>query len=100
MDTDKRESSFNEAQIIAVLRGQKAGRVTAEVAAGMGSANGRSTAGRPSSRNAGFDAQKLETLEDENRRLKKLLVSRGFRSMRIAWRKRRRAAQGSFLSWC
>ncbi len=70
-----RKSRFNEAQIIAVLREQEAGTATAEVCRRHGVSE--QTFYRWKAKYGGMqvsDAQKLKTLEDENRRLKKLLA--------------------------
>ncbi len=70
-----RKSRFTEAQIIAVLREQEAGSATAEVCRRHGISE--QTFYRWKAKYSGMsvsDAQKLKTLEDENRRLKKLLA--------------------------
>jgi putative transposase len=70
-----RKSRFNEAQIIAILREQEAGSATAEVCRRHGVSE--QTFYRWKAKYGGMqasDAQKLKTLEDENRRLKKLLA--------------------------
>ena len=70
-----RKSRFTEAQIIAVLREQEAGSATAEVCRRHGVSE--QTFYRWKAKYGGMqvsDAQKLKTLEDENRRLKKLLA--------------------------
>ena len=70
-----RKSRFNEAQIIAVLGEQEAGTPTAEVCRRHGIS--QQTFYRWKARYGGMDVsdtQKLKTLEDENRRLKKLLA--------------------------
>jgi transposase len=66
---------LTEAQIIGVLREQEAGGVTAEVCRRHGISE--QTFYRWKAKYSGMsvsDAQKLKTLEDENRRLKKLLA--------------------------
>ena len=70
-----RKSRFNEAQIIGALREQEAGSPTAEVCRRHGISE--QTFCRWRAKYAGMgvsDAHKLKTLEDENRRLKKLLA--------------------------
>ena len=70
-----KKSRFNEGQIIAVLREQEAGSPTAEVCRRHGISE--QTFYRWKAKYSGMsvsDAQKLKTLEDENRRLKKLLA--------------------------
>ena len=70
-----KKSRFNEAQIIGVLREQEAGSPTAEVCRRHGISE--QTFYRWKAKYSGMnvsDAQKLKTLEDENRRLKKLLA--------------------------
>ena len=70
-----RKSRFDEAQIIGVLREQEAGSATAEVCRRHGISE--QTFYRWKAKYGGMgvsDAQKLKTLEDENRRLKKLLA--------------------------
>ena len=67
--------TLNEAQIIGVLREQEAGSATAEVCRRHGISE--QTFYRWKAKYSGMsvsDAQKLRTLEDENRRLKKLLA--------------------------
>jgi len=70
-----RTSRFSEAQIIGVLREQEAGSPTAEVCRRHGISE--QTFYRWKAKYGGMqasDAQKLKALEDENRRLKKLLA--------------------------
>jgi putative transposase len=70
-----RTSRFSDAQIIGVLREQEAGARRRRSAGGMGSAS--KTFYRWKAKYGGMqasDAQKLKALEDENRRLKKLLA--------------------------
>ena len=70
-----RTSRFSEAQIIAVLREQEAGGATAEVCRRHGVS--QQTFYRWKAKYGGMDvseASRLKTLEDENRRLKKLLA--------------------------
>lgn len=70
-----RTSRFSEAQIIGVLREQEAGGRTEEVCRRHGIS--AQTFYRWKAKYGGMDvseAQKLKTLEDENRRLKKLLA--------------------------
>ena len=70
-----KKSRFNETQIIGVLREQEAGSPTAEVCRRHGISE--QTFYRWKAKYSGMtvsDAQKLRTLEDENRRLKKLLA--------------------------
>ena len=70
-----RKSRFSEEQIIAILKEQEAGRTTAEVCRRHGISQPTSTTGSRSS--AGMevsDAKRLKALEEENRKLKKLLA--------------------------
>ena len=70
-----RKSRFNDEQIIGVLREQEAGSSTAEVCRRHGISE--QTFYRWKSKYGGMtpsDAQRLKGLEDENRRLKKLLA--------------------------
>jgi len=70
-----KKSRFSEEQIIRILKEQEAGAPTAEVCRRHGI--GASTFYKWKSKYGGMevsDAKKLKTLEDENRRLKKLLA--------------------------
>jgi putative transposase len=70
-----RKSRFNEEQIIAILREQEAGGRTEEVCRRHGIST--TTFYKWKARYGGMgpsDAQRLRSLEDENRRLKKLLA--------------------------
>ncbi len=70
-----KKSRFSEDQIIGVLREQEAGSKTEDVCRKHGVS--QQTFYRWKAKYGGmttFDAQKLKTLEDENRRLKKLLA--------------------------
>jgi putative transposase len=99
-----RRSRFSEGQIIGVLREQESGATTAEVCRRHGISE--QTFYRWKAKYGGLgpsDAQRLKSLEDENRRLKKLLaqIDPGCRgSERPAGKKlsspaaRRRAALG------
>jgi putative transposase len=74
-ETDVKKSRFTEAQIIDVLREQEAGGTTGEVRRRHGSSP--QTFYRRKAKYGGLevsDAQKLKGLDDENRRLKKLLA--------------------------
>jgi putative transposase len=70
-----RKSRFSEGQIIGVLREQETGATTAEVCRRHGISE--QTFYRWKAKYGGMglsDAQRLRSLEDENRRLKKLLA--------------------------
>ena len=70
-----RTSRFSDAQIIGILREHEAGSATAEVCRRHGISE--QTFYRWKAKVGGMqasDAQKLKALEDENRRLKKLLA--------------------------
>jgi putative transposase len=70
-----RKSRFNEGQIIGVLREQESGATTAAVCRRHGISE--QTFHHWKARYGGrgrSDAQRLQSLEDENRRLKKLLA--------------------------
>jgi putative transposase len=70
-----KKSRFTEGQIIAILREQEAGSATAEVCRRHGISE--QTFYRWKAKYGGMtpsDAQKLKGMEDENRRLKKLLA--------------------------
>lgn len=70
-----RKSRFSEERIISVLREQEAGMATAEVCCRHGISE--QTFYRWKARYGGMapsDAAKLKSLEEENRRLKKLLA--------------------------
>ncbi len=70
-----KKNGFTEEQIIAVLREQETGSATAEVSRRHGISE--QTFYRWKARYGGMtpsDAQKLKGLEDDNRRLKKLLA--------------------------
>ena len=70
-----RTSRFSDAQIIGILREHEAGSATAAVCRRHGISE--QTFYRWKAKYSGMsvsDAQKLKTLEDENRRLKKLLA--------------------------
>jgi len=65
-------SRFNEEQIIAILREHEAGAKTAEVCHGISDATFYKWKAKYGGMEAS-DAKRLKALEDENRRLKKLL---------------------------
>jgi len=70
-----RKNRFSGEQIIAILREQEAGRPTAEVCRKHGISD--ATFYKWKSKYGGMevsDAKRLKALEDENRRLKKLLA--------------------------
>jgi len=70
-----RASRFNEKQIIGILREQEAGTATAEVCRKHGISS--ATFYKWKAKYGGLevsDARRLKALEDENRRLKKLLT--------------------------
>ena len=70
-----RTSRFSDEQIIAILREQEAGRPTAEVCRKHGVSN--ATFYKWKAKFGGMEvseAKRLKTLEDENRKLKKLLA--------------------------
>ena len=70
-----RASRFNEEQIIGILREQEGGRATAEVCRKHGISS--ATFYKWKAKYGGLDvsdARRLKALEDENRRLKKLLA--------------------------
>jgi putative transposase len=70
-----RKSRFSEGQMIGVLREQESGTTTAEVCRRHGISE--QTFYRWKARYGGLgpsDVQRLKSLEDENRRLKKLLA--------------------------
>jgi len=70
-----KKSRFTEEQIISILREQEAGSATAEVCRRHGISE--QTFYRWKAKYGGMtpsDAQKLKGMEDENRRLKKLLA--------------------------
>jgi putative transposase len=70
-----RQSRFTEAQIIGVLREQESGGATAEVCRRHGISQQTFCRWKAKCSGMSFsDAQKLKTLEHENRRLKKLLA--------------------------
>jgi putative transposase len=70
-----RPSRFNEEQLIAILREQEAGAATADVCRKHGISS--ATFYKWKSKYGGMEvseARRLKALEDENRRLKKLLA--------------------------
>ena len=70
-----RKSRFSEEQVIVILRDQEARATTSEVSQRHGISE--QTFYRWKAKYSGMapsDAQRLKTLEDENRRLKKLLA--------------------------
>ncbi len=70
-----RQSRFNEGQIIGILREQEAGAKTADVCRKHGISS--ATFFKWKSKYGGLDvseARRLKILEDENRKLKKLLA--------------------------
>jgi putative transposase len=70
-----RPSRFNEEQIIAILREQEAGAATADVCRKHGISS--ATFYKWKAKYGGLevsDARRLKALDDENRRLKKLLA--------------------------
>ena len=70
-----RKSRFSDEQVIAILREQEAGRPTAEVCRKHGVSN--ATFYKWKAKFGGMEvseAKRLKTLEDENRKLKKLLA--------------------------
>ena len=70
-----RKSRFSDEQVIAILREQEAGRPTAEVCRKHGVST--ATCYKWKAKFGGMEvseAKRLKTLEDENRKLKKLLA--------------------------
>ena len=70
-----RKAKFSDEQVIAILREQEAGRATSEVCRKYGVSN--ATFYKWKAKFGGMDvseAKRLKTLEDENRKLKKLLA--------------------------
>ena len=70
-----RKSRYTEEQIILALKEHEAGRTTAQICRKLGVSE--QTFYRWKAKYSGMnvsDAQKLKTLEDENRRLKRLLA--------------------------
>ncbi len=91
-----KKSRFTEAQIIGVLREQEAGVATAEVCRRHGISE--QTFYRWKAKYSGMsvsDAQKLKTLEDENRRLKKLLAESMLLAAAGLWAGRGRSQDGA-----
>ena len=70
-----RKAKFSDEQVIAILREQEAGRATSEVCRKYGVSN--ATFYKWKAKFGGMqvsEAKRLKTLEDENRKLKKLLA--------------------------